>query len=92
MRTHIVTLGKDVVSNRVESNRSDKPLKRMTKIEIAEKRAKGLCFRCDEKFSPRARCKGMKLQMLTMGDEDEYEECRGFLVLIITERNGVNKN
>ena len=39
-----------------------------------EKRAKGLCYRCDEKFAPRHRCKQRELRVLMMLDEEEFEE------------------
>ena len=45
--------------------------KRLTEIEIQDKRVKGLCFRCDEKFSPGHRCKHKSLQVLTVCDEEE---------------------
>ncbi|GKC45239.1 hypothetical protein Tco_1062961, partial [Tanacetum coccineum] len=32
------------------------PFKRMTKAVMADKRAKGLCYRCEGKFSPEHRC------------------------------------
>nr|GEV04413.1 Ty3/gypsy retrotransposon protein [Tanacetum cinerariifolium] len=51
-----------------------KPFKRLTDAEFADKRAKGICFRCDEKFGPGHRCPGKTLQVLLVGDEDEIEE------------------
>nr|GFB69715.1 hypothetical protein [Tanacetum cinerariifolium] len=51
-----------------------KPYKRLTDAEFADKRAKGICFRCDEKFRLRHRCPGKTLQVLLVGDEDEAED------------------
>lgn len=48
--------------------------KRLTESEFAEKRAKGLCFRCDGKFTPGHRCPGKTLQVLIISDEEEGEE------------------
>lgn len=45
--------------------------KLLTETEIQDKRAKGLCFRCDEKFSPGHRCKDRSLQVLTVCDDEE---------------------
>nr|GEX47807.1 protein root hair defective 3-like isoform X2 [Tanacetum cinerariifolium] len=46
--------------------------KRMTEAEMANKRAKGLCYRCDGTFGPRHRCPKKVLQVLWVGeDEDE---------------------
>lgn len=46
----------------------------MTAAELAEKRAKGICFRCDGKFSPGHRCPNKSLQVLILGDVDEDED------------------
>lgn len=50
----------------------------MTPAEFSEKRAKGICFWCDEKFKPGHKCKGTKgqiYQLEVQGDEEnELEE------------------
>ena len=46
----------------------------LTETEIQDKMAKGLCFQCNEKFSPEHRCKDKSLQVLTMCNEEEGEE------------------
>lgn len=46
----------------------------MTTTELAEKRAKGICFQCDEKFLPGHRCSSKTLQVLILGDEDEDKD------------------
>ncbi|GKB14724.1 putative mitochondrial protein, partial [Tanacetum coccineum] len=51
-----------------------KPFKRLTDAEFADKRAKGICFRCDEKFGPEHRSLGKTLQVLLVGEEDEIED------------------
>ncbi|KAL0927813.1 hypothetical protein M5K25_002024 [Dendrobium thyrsiflorum] len=48
--------------------------KRLTEKEMQEKRAKGLYFRCDEKYTPGHRCKDRTLQVLTVCDDEETEE------------------
>lgn len=40
--------------------------------EILNKKAKGLHFRSDEKFSPGHRCKDQTLQVLTVCDDEEH--------------------
>ncbi|GKB10845.1 hypothetical protein Tco_0844768 [Tanacetum coccineum] len=57
-----------------DANVKPKPFKRLTDAEFADKRAKGICFRCDEKFRPEHRCHGKTLQVLLVGDEDETED------------------
>ncbi|GJS64184.1 putative mitochondrial protein [Tanacetum coccineum] len=51
-----------------------KPFKRLTDAEMAEKRSKGICFRCDEKFAPGHSCASKTLQVLLVGDEEEDED------------------
>ena len=46
-----------------------------TEAEMQEKREKGICFRCDEKFGLGYRCKKKELQVLLVyGDELEVKE------------------
>nr|GEV13468.1 hypothetical protein [Tanacetum cinerariifolium] len=48
--------------------------KRMTESELEERRAKGLCFRCEEKFKPGHRCTSYTLQVMIVDDSDEENE------------------
>ena len=48
--------------------------KRLTETKIQDKRAKGLCFRCNERFSPGHQCKDKSLQVLTVCDKEEGGE------------------
>ncbi|GJZ94014.1 hypothetical protein Tco_0666217 [Tanacetum coccineum] len=48
--------------------------KRMTDSEFADKKAKGLCYRCDGKFLPGHRCLERALQLLLVDDEEEEEK------------------
>nr|GEV18270.1 Ty3/gypsy retrotransposon protein [Tanacetum cinerariifolium] len=50
------------------------PFKRLTNAEMAEKRSKRICFRCDEKFAPGHTCASKTLQVLLVGDEEEDED------------------
>ncbi|GJS70066.1 hypothetical protein Tco_0702907 [Tanacetum coccineum] len=47
------------------------PFKRMTDSEFADKRAKGLCYRCDGQYCPGHRCPEKALQVLLVNDEEE---------------------
>ncbi|GKA83095.1 5'-3' exoribonuclease 4, partial [Tanacetum coccineum] len=48
--------------------------RRMTESEIKDRRAKGLCFRCTEKYTPGHRCASSTLQVLLVDESDEAEE------------------
>lgn len=51
--------------------KTETPIRRLTWDEMQKKRAQGLCFNCEEKFTPGHRCKGPQLLLLDGGDEDE---------------------
>ena len=65
---------RDSQRDRVSEARPGVNFKCLTETEIQNKRAKGLCFRCDEKFSPGHRCKDKSLQVLNVCDEEEGGE------------------
>ncbi|GJY48460.1 hypothetical protein Tco_0438416 [Tanacetum coccineum] len=48
--------------------------RRMTESEIQDRRAKGLCFRCEEKYTPGHRCASRTLQVMLVDESDEAEE------------------
>lgn len=50
------------------------PYKKMTDKEMEELRAKGLCYRCNEKFFRGHRCSQKKLQVLLLMDDDIDED------------------
>lgn len=53
-------------------------IRKLTDADIAKKRSLGLCYRCDEKYSPTHRCKNRQLQVMILQpcegeDEEELE-------------------
>ncbi|KAI0523142.1 hypothetical protein KFK09_005532 [Dendrobium nobile] len=52
---------------------SEENFKRLTEKEMQEKRAKGLCFRCEEKYTLGHRCKDQTFQALTICNDEEAE-------------------
>ncbi|PKU67640.1 hypothetical protein MA16_Dca011218 [Dendrobium catenatum] len=52
---------------------SGENFKRLTEKEMQEKWAKGLCFRCEEKYMPEHHCKDRTLQVLTVCDDEKIE-------------------
>lgn len=64
-------------------NRLPLPIKRLTPAELQERREKGLCFNCNEKFGPGHRCKKLFLIEGSWPEEEsdndegtEDHECR----------------
>lgn len=53
------------------------PSKRLTDAEVADKRAKVLCFRCDGKFGPGHKCPSKTLQVMLIGEDEDEEEPEG---------------
>ena len=45
------------------------PIQKITSTQMKERRKKGLCYYCDEKWQPKHKCKGLKLFMI-----DEVQE------------------
>lgn len=60
------------------SGRAGGDMRRLTDKELQEKRSRGLCFRCDEKWAVGHRCKKRELSVLLIEeDEDEGTDCTG---------------
>ena len=53
------------------SHPSPPPFRRLSNREMQIRRERGLCFPCDERFSPGHRCKQKKFQVLWIMDEEE---------------------
>lgn len=52
-------------------SRTGGEMRRLTDKELQEKRAKGLCFRCDDKWSIGHRCKKRELSVLVIEEEED---------------------
>ncbi|GJZ83807.1 ty3-gypsy retrotransposon protein [Tanacetum coccineum] len=64
-----VTIGRGAKDKQTGTSR---PLfKRLTETEFTDKKDKGLCYRCDEKFFPGHRCPAKTLQLLFIPEGDE---------------------
>lgn len=48
------------------------PVKRLTWEEIKKRRAQGLCFNCDDKFSFGHNCMGRQLLLLEGNTDDQF--------------------
>ncbi|GKA27344.1 putative mitochondrial protein, partial [Tanacetum coccineum] len=55
------------------TNIQARQFKQLTETELADKRSKGLCFRCDEKFTIVHRCPSKTLQVLLVMDEEDED-------------------
>ncbi|GKC75003.1 ankyrin repeat-containing protein [Tanacetum coccineum] len=58
----------DPNSKLVAGAAGEPPFKRMSEAEFADKKAKGLCFRCDRKFTPGHKCPEKYLQVMVIYD------------------------
>ena len=55
------------------------PIRRLSSAELHEKRAKGICYNCDQKWSSGHRCRSQYLLLLGTDDEDSEEQLEGEL-------------
>lgn len=53
------------------STKSLGEVRRLTDKELQEKRAKGLCFRCDDKWAIGYRCRKRELSVILLDDDDD---------------------
>nr|KAJ0196575.1 hypothetical protein LSAT_V11C700342890 [Lactuca sativa] len=60
-------------SSYLPNNRPTK-IRRLTDRELQSKKAKGLCYRCDEKWNPGHRCKKKELSVLFIHEDEAREE------------------
>ncbi|GKB74330.1 putative mitochondrial protein [Tanacetum coccineum] len=63
----------------------NRPFKRLTQQELEEKRAKHLCFYCDQKYMPRHKCSGQVFSLEVVGVDVEEDGD-----LLLTEEGVVN--
>lgn len=56
------------------SSGNSQPFKRITFNEMQLRRAKGLCFNCDEKYSPTHKCPNKRLLLLQWGEDSISED------------------
>ncbi|XP_031265006.1 uncharacterized protein LOC116123364 [Pistacia vera] len=49
----------------------------MSDVELQQKREKGLCFHCDEKYGPNHYCQSKSIQVLLVTDDDRAENDYG---------------
>lgn len=54
-------------------NHREGGFKKLTEEEYQRRQEKGICFRCDEKFTPGHRCKNKQLNVLILSEEAENE-------------------
>ncbi|KAJ9555024.1 hypothetical protein OSB04_009638 [Centaurea solstitialis] len=59
------------------NNKSGQGYRRLTDQEVQQKRTLGLCYRCDEKYSPGHRCKKKELSILLVQADDTEGEVIG---------------
>jgi hypothetical protein len=53
------------------------PIKRLTPKELKERQAKGLCFKCNDKYGPGHRCKRLFMIEAYLEEEEDGEQVMG---------------
>jgi len=59
------------MGNQQTSNPPFLPIKRLTPEELKERQAKGLCFKCNDKYGPRHRCKKLFMIEACLGKDED---------------------
>ncbi|KAF5471969.1 hypothetical protein F2P56_008726 [Juglans regia] len=57
-----------------KGQRTFPPVRKVTSLQMDDKRKKGLCFHCDEKWNPNHTCKNPKVYIMQGDNEDKVED------------------
>jgi len=71
------SVGSATRNSRTNPSFKGRGFRSLTDAEVLDKKAKGLCFRCDEKFGPGHICQNKQLQVLLLKegmDEESTEQ------------------
>ncbi|KAD3336501.1 hypothetical protein E3N88_32020 [Mikania micrantha] len=68
------TINPPLLPNPSLKSKAAVPIRRLTHKEIEEKRAKGECFGCNEKYTPAHQCKNKQLFSIEILEETEVEQ------------------
>jgi len=71
---HTNNTKKSIPYHQKSPNTPYRPTKTLRNKELDERRAKGLCFLCDEKFIPGHRCRNKKVYSLCILDDEDVAE------------------
>lgn len=63
----------------------NKGVKHISYAEMLKRKARGLCFRCGEKFSPLHQCFDRQLRVLMLGDYETVNEAVEVVAIEIEE-------
>jgi hypothetical protein len=63
-----------IANDKGEQGRRDKGIRHLSSQEIAERRHKGLCFKCGGPFHPRHQCPDRQLRVMVTDEDDTMEE------------------
>ncbi|GJZ40777.1 putative mitochondrial protein [Tanacetum coccineum] len=75
------------VPRNVNNAMPNRPFKKLTQQELEEKRAKHLCFFCDQKYTPGHKCSGQMYSLEVVASEEMFEEDDD---CVLTEQGMVN--
>ncbi|PKU60091.1 hypothetical protein MA16_Dca027949 [Dendrobium catenatum] len=73
-RTRTMSFQREASKEKSSGVRPRGNFKQLIEANVQDKWVKGLCFRCDERYTLGCRCKDRTLQVLTICDDEEAEE------------------
>ncbi|KAJ9547857.1 hypothetical protein OSB04_020400 [Centaurea solstitialis] len=72
-----------VASDRKE-NEKNRGVKHLPYADLMDRKAKGLCFRCGERYHPLHQCAERQLRMLILGDDEQLDEAGEIIAMEVT--------
>ncbi|XP_058078836.1 uncharacterized protein LOC131227133 [Magnolia sinica] len=61
------------ITNTTSDTKAIVPVQRLSPLQMKERRAKGLCYNCDDKWGPGHKCKSARLFIMEWADSEEDE-------------------
>lgn len=57
-----------------KENKKNRGIKHLSYAELMNRKVKGLCFRCGERYHPLHQCTEQQLRMVILGDDERIDE------------------
>ncbi|KAJ9561664.1 hypothetical protein OSB04_006824 [Centaurea solstitialis] len=73
------------VSSERKENERNRGIKHIPYTELMDRKAKGLCFRCGERYHPLHQCPKRQLRMLILGDDEQLDETGEVIAIELKE-------
>ncbi|KAJ9541667.1 LOW QUALITY PROTEIN: hypothetical protein OSB04_028173 [Centaurea solstitialis] len=76
------------VAGERKENERNRGVKHLPYAELMDRKAKGLCFRCGERYHPLHQCSERQLRMLILGDDEKVDETGEIIAIELKDEEG----